>query len=171
MRQYESIDLSFMSTTPHSFSAEVELDCSPEQLFDVFEDPDSWAEWVDAITGVEWTSPKPYRVGTTRTVTLLGRQVANEEFIAWDRGKHMAFKFVSGTMPVDAFGENYEVTDLGGGRCKLRWTLALKQSGPMRLTLIIFAPAMRWVVRRTLGGLKRYIARQQFSSAEPIAAQ
>ena len=37
-----------------------------------------------------------------------------EEFIAWDRGDHMAFKFVrSNKDKMQAFGTDYKVEDLG----------------------------------------------------------
>ena len=37
------------------------------------------------ITKVDWTSPKPFRAGTTRTVTLNGIKV-DEVFVVWDHG-------------------------------------------------------------------------------------
>ena len=34
---------------------------------------------------MEWTSPKPFGLGTTRTVTMSGDLAGYEEFIAWER--------------------------------------------------------------------------------------
>ena len=46
------------------------------------------------IDRVDWTSPRPFGVGTTRTVTFQGGGMeVYETFIAWDPGKHMAFTF------------------------------------------------------------------------------
>lgn len=108
------------------YTTEVDLDCTPDQLFDVFEDADSWPLWVPAIQQVEWTSPLPPRVGTTRTVQLTGGVEVGERFTAYDRGRRMQFVFTSlPTAGVDGFGEDYRVTDLGDGRCRLWWMMAL----------------------------------------------
>ena len=126
MYPMEDIDLDYIRTTKFSFTGTVDLDCTPDQLFDVFEDPVSWTVWAGAIKKVEWTSPKPFGVGTTRTVTMVGGMEGYEEFIAWERGKHMAFKFTkSNKNTARAFGEEYVVTDLGDGRCQLKWTMAM----------------------------------------------
>ena len=52
-----------------------------------------------------------------------------EEFIAWDRGDHMAFKFVrSNKDKMQAFGTDYKVEDLGNTAVYLfgQWPLNLK---------------------------------------------
>ena len=36
------VGLEFCETAPHRFVAEVVVRATPEQIFDVFEDPDSW---------------------------------------------------------------------------------------------------------------------------------
>ena len=171
MHNYESIDIDYFETTPLSFPVDVELACTPHQLFDVFEDPAAWPEWAEAISHVEWTSPKPFGVGTTRTVTLAGNQVGEEEFIAWERGKRMAFMFVRGSVPVQSFGEDYIVTDLGNGHCHLRWTMALVPTGPGKVFLRVFKPGMQWYLKRMLKSLQRYVQKQDFASAERVAAQ
>ena len=108
------------------YTTTVELDCTPGQLFDVFEDAESWPLWVPVIQEVTWTSPQPPRVGTTRTVRLVGGLEARERFTAYERGHRMQFVFTSlPTGGVDGFGEDYRVTDLGGGRCRLWWMMAL----------------------------------------------
>ena len=45
--------------------------------------PESWPYWAVGIKKVEWTSPKPFRVGTTRTVTFADGTEVYERFIAW----------------------------------------------------------------------------------------
>ena len=171
MQTYDRIDMWYFETTRFRFPVEAELECTPHQLFEVFEDADAWTEWVGTIDNVEWTSSKPFGVGTTRTVTIAGGQIGEEEFIAWERGKRMAFMFVQGTLPAKSFGEDYLVTDLGNGRCKLRWTMAMVPVGPGKIFLRVFGPAMRWYLKRILKSLQRYIVDQDFSNAERVAAQ
>lgn len=159
MYPMEDIDLDYIRNTKFSFTGTVDLDCTPEQLFDVFEDPVSWTVWAGAIKNVEWTSPKPFGVGTTRTVTMVGGMEGYEEFIAWERGKHMAFKFTkSNKNTARAFGEEYVVTDLGDGRCQLQWTMAMTPTAPGALFMNLFKPAMGWFVQKMANNLGRYVA-------------
>lgn len=69
------------------------LPITPEQLFEVFADAESWPHWATVITDVEWTSPEPRGVGTARTVTMRGGIIGDEEFLAWEPFSHMAFRF------------------------------------------------------------------------------
>ena len=159
MYQLEDIDLDFIHQTRFSFPATVELDCTPDQLFDIFEDPHSWTVWAGAITKVEWTSPKPFGVGTTRTVTMSGGMIGVEEFIAWKRGERMAFKFTQcNKSMITAFGEDYVVTDLGNGRCRLQWTMAMQPRGASKVFMSGFKPVMGWFVQRLANNLAKYVA-------------
>ena len=159
MYQLDSIDTDFIHNTRFSFPASVELDCSPDQLFDIFEDPDSWPVWVSAIQNVEWTSPQPFGIGTTRTVTMIGGLEGYEEFIEWERGKRMAFKFTqSNKNSLTAFGEDYRVTDLGNNRCKLEWTMAMAPRGASKVFMTLLKPLMGWFAQRTLNDLAKYVA-------------
>ena len=99
---------------------------SPEQVFAAFLDADAWVAWAFPITGVEWTSGFPIEVGSTRTVHMRGGLVGYEEFIAYEHGVRMAFRFNEASKKgVRAFAEDYQVSDLGDGRCVVEWTMAL----------------------------------------------
>lgn len=141
------------------YTTTVELDCTPDQLFDVFEDADSWPLWVPVIRQVEWTSPQPPRVGTTRTVRMVGGLEARERFTAYERGRRMQFVFTSvPTAGVDGFGEDYRVTDLGDGRCRLWWMMALLPAPGVAATAMGLTG---WVtglfLRRSARGLAEYV--------------
>ena len=79
-------------------------------------DGDTWTKWLP-ITKVEWTSAKPYQVGTTRTVWI-GDQRVDEVFFAWDEGSRMAFRFDRTTLPLKAGVEDYQVHKTETG-CRL----------------------------------------------------
>ncbi len=114
------------AAAPKRYTTTVDLDCTPDALFDVFEDADAWPLWIGPIRSVEWHGPMPPTVGTTRTVHMVGGIELLERFTAWERGRHMQFVFVEFPQPgLDGFGEDYRVADLGGGRCRLKWTMAL----------------------------------------------
>ncbi len=82
-------------------------------------DAQAWTQWLP-ITGVTWTSPRPFGVGTTRTVDI-GKQSVQEYFFAWEDGRRMAFNFTRSTLPLSAAVEDYQVIPTADG-CELRWT-------------------------------------------------
>ena len=119
-----SFERDFFDTAACRFVNTVELDCTPQQLFEVFEDPTSWPRWAPGIGEVEWTSPEPYGPGTTRTVRFWGGMSVYEDFFVFDAPREMAFRFYGTSEKLwDAFGELYRVEDLGA-RCRLTWTVA-----------------------------------------------
>ncbi|GAB7145193.1 SRPBCC family protein [Mycobacterium riyadhense] len=156
MHPCERVDLSFIETAPHLFRNSVDLAITPEQLFEVLADADAWPRWAKVITKVTWTSPEPYRVGTTRTVEMRGGIVGDEEFLAWEPFTHMAFRFnACSTRAVAAFAEDYRVEVIPGG-CRLTWTMAQQPAGPARLAMRVFAPLLNVALRRFLTNLRRY---------------
>jgi len=137
----KKIGLEFFTSAPIRIESEVILPCSPESLFRCFADADAWSEWVDVIEKVEWTSPSPFEVGTTRNVEMLGGMIAYEEFLAWDAPRHLAFRFNQFTQKfINAFGEDYKVMDLGDGRCRLVWTVAMEPRGIIGLAAPLLKP-------------------------------
>jgi hypothetical protein len=106
------------------------VSATPERIFEVFQDAHSWTRWAFPITGVEWTSPFPLEVGSTRTVFMVGGMTGWEEFIAWEPFRRMAFRFNQSVKGgPTAFAEDYLLTDLGGGRTRVEWTMAMSLPG------------------------------------------
>lgn len=157
MNRCRDVGMDFFDTAPARFVAEVEVRATPGQIFDAFEDAEAWPAWALPIRRVEWTSPKPFGVGTTRTVTMIGG-VGKEVFIAWERGRHMAFRFTETSMPqTAAFAEDYLVTDLGGGRTRVRWTMAMEPTGASAVVVRVVGFAMRWGLRVMLNRFRGYV--------------
>lgn len=153
------VDPSFFETARERFVFQVELACTPERLFEVFEDPDSWPLWAPGIGHVEWTSPKPYGPGTTRKVKLRGGPEILEHFLSWERGRTMAFRVVHATEPVwQAFGEKYDVVPVPGGRCQLTWTVAYEPRDQFAKLHPWIRPAMWLALKGFMLGLKIYVA-------------
>jgi hypothetical protein len=160
VHECRKIDLDFFASAPIRIASAVELPCKPETLFACFEDAAAWSEWVGVIEHVELTSPGPFRVGTTRTVEMSGGLVAYEEFLAWDAPRHMAFRFNQFTRRfLNAFGEDYRVTDLGDGRCRLVWTVAIDPAGPSGLVSLVLKPMLTLILRKIMRDLKKYMER------------
>ncbi len=159
----ERVDLSFIAEAPFRFVSTVDLAITPEQLFEVLGDAESWPHWATVITKVTWTSPEPRGVGTTRTVSMRGNIVGSEEFLAWAPYSHMAFRFNdSTTNSIGAFAEDYRVTETAGG-CHLVWVMAMKPAGlAARLGMELGKPVMSWLFQRFLHNLDRY-SRERFA--------
>lgn len=155
--QCERVELDFIDQAPFRFVSTVDLAITAEQLFEVLSDETSWPHWATVITNVEWTSPEPRGVGTTRTVTMRGHIVGDEEFLAWEPFSRMAFRFNTSTSnAISAFAEDYRVVETADG-CHLTWVMAMKPSGLAgRLGMTMGRPVMAWLFQRFLHNLRRY---------------
>ena len=149
------IRMSLIDTAPAVFSNSVDIALSPEELFEVLARADTWPRWASVITDVEYTSPEPHGVGTTRVVTMRGGIVGDEEFLAWEPCRHLAFRFnASSTSALSAFLEDYRIepTDTG---CRLTWTLAQELAGPSKVFAPLTGPLCDLAFRRFLKNLQR----------------
>lgn len=160
----EQVDLGFVDCAPQRFSNSVELAITPEQAWEVLADAEAWPRWASVITNVTWTSPEPHGVGTTRMVDMRGGIIGDEEFLAWEPARHMAFRFnASSTSSLAAFVEDYRIEPTADG-CRLTWTLANRLAGPARWASSISGPLMNLAFRRFLSNLRRYTD-QRFTTA------
>ena len=158
MHSCRAVDLGFFETAPESFRYEIVLTATPARVFEVFEDEDSWPVWADAILRVAWTTPKPFAVGTKRTVDLRGGLSADEYFIAWEPNERMAFYFERTNKPVlRAFAEDYQLEALPNGKTKLVWRVAFESRGLMAYVSPLLRPIVRTMLGRMMKGLDRYL--------------
>jgi carbon monoxide dehydrogenase subunit G len=157
MKPCERVGLDFIDSAPFRFVSTVELAISPEQLFEVLADAESWPRWATVITKVTWTSAEPRGVGTTRTVHMRGGIVGNEEFLAWEPFTHMAFRFnEASTSSIAAFAEDYNVVPIVNG-CHLTWVMAMKPNGvAARLGMTLGRPVMARMFQKFLYNLRDY---------------
>lgn len=154
----DKVDAAFFEEARWCFRAHEIVRASPERIFEVFQHGPSWPKWAPPITGVEWTSPFPLEVGSTRTVSMMGGLVGYEEFIVWDPPHRMAFRFNEVSRPgVNAFAEDYRVHELGDGRSLVEWTMAMAPEGAGARTFPATAPLVGAGVRFMLGRFRRYV--------------
>ena len=157
MKPCEQVGLEFIDTAPFRFVSTVDLPISPEQVWEVLDDAESWPDWATAITKVTWTSPQPHGVGTTRVVNMRGRITGDEEYLAWDLFSHMAFRFnEASTGSIAAFAEDYRIVQTPSG-CHLTWVMAMKPNGvAARLGMTVGRPVMSWMFQKFLYNLRDY---------------
>ncbi len=155
----EDVGLEFFDEAPMRYEASVEIAATPDQVFGVLLDADAWVQWAMPITAVEWTSGFPIEVGSTRTVHMRGGLIGYEEFIAYQHGVRMAFRFDEVSKKgVLAFAEDYRVTNLGADRCRVDWTMAMKNArSSSGLVKQLTDAVMGFMLRRMLGKFARLV--------------
>ena len=115
------------------------LDSAPVRYVGTFDVPlpaaDVWLDLVrdksldhcKVLAGAQWTSPRPFGVGTTRTMrTTLGALVFEERYFRWEEGRRKSFTGVAmGNLPLfRRFAEDYLVEPTGAASCRFTWTIA-----------------------------------------------
>ncbi|MEB3033677.1 SRPBCC family protein [[Mycobacterium] nativiensis] len=156
MHPCEQVGLDFLERAPQGFSNSVDLAITPDEIWQVLADAEAWPHWASVITNVTWTSPEPHGVGTTRVVDMRGGIIGDEEFLAWEPARHMAFRFnASSTSALAVFVEDYIIEPTPQG-CRLTWTLANRLTGPAAWFSPISGPLMNLAFRRFLSNLRRY---------------
>jgi hypothetical protein len=142
------------------------LDTAPLRLRGSFEIPRPaaavWAEltaehpllWCRILQDVSWTSPRPFGVGTTRTVVALGGlNVFKERFFRWEEGRRHSFVVEQASAPLfRRFAEDYLVEPRGEEACRFTWTIA----GEARPGFGIGTPANRLLLKTLLTDTARH---------------
>ncbi|CAM2069372.1 SRPBCC family protein [Sulfidibacter corallicola] len=152
----QPVDTAFLEEAPLRFVNEAELPMAAERVFAILEDGEAWPRWFKDIRKVTWTTPKPFGVGTTRTVRLATLTVF-EYFFIWEQGHRFSFYFTGHTLPMArAFAEDYQLHSLGPDRCRFLYTVACRPQPWM----IPFQPIMRLqlgsMFRKATAGLVAY---------------
>jgi uncharacterized protein YndB with AHSA1/START domain len=142
----------FIDRAPVRFVNSVVIHADPREVWTALEDAAAWPRWAGVIKNVEWTSQRPFGIGTTRTVTMAGRMVAQEEFIAWEPGRRMAFRFNTASMNgVRAFAERYTIETPAPGASQVTWVMAMAPKGINRAIVRL----TRWPMERAFGRMLR----------------
>jgi Polyketide cyclase / dehydrase and lipid transport len=115
------------------------LDAAPLILREAFEIPLAaervWGEltndeplaWCRILQAVDWTSPRPFGVGTTRTVHALGGlAVLRERYFRWEEGRRHSFTLEEATAPLfRSLVEDYSVEPTSDASSRFTWTIAI----------------------------------------------
>jgi hypothetical protein len=122
-------DESFVDTAPHRFAETFAIAKPAEQVWADLTGDDA-LHWCKALTKLRWTSERPYGVGTTRTVRVLGLIRLDERFIVWEEGRRKTFVGVQANLPIiKRVAEDYLVEPAGEGSCTFTWKIGIEPSG------------------------------------------
>jgi hypothetical protein len=126
--------------------AEREIPVPAEHLFALLEEGSTWRKFFPVIRKVDWTSPKPFGEGTTRTVTVVGGARLDEVFWAWKPGSRMGFEITAASnRALKGLVELYDILPIDPQRCKLRWEMGIELNGRMSVA----EPSMPSSLHRT----------------------
>lgn len=160
MHQCQQVGLEFINQAQVVESNSTILNASARSVFELFSEADKWPRWYPGMNKVTWTSPRPFGVGTTRTVAL-GPLKAYEHFFLWEEDHRFAFCFTGTNLPfVTTLVEEYKLIVLTENSCEFTYTVAYNPALPVRLTGPIGKATLANVFKRATRSLKKYIDTQ-----------
>lgn len=122
-------DLAFADTAPWKFDFEAIISAAPAKVWSAWTDNPGWAKWFKNCKSCVTTSPSSEGVGATRTITVNGLTV-DEVFIAWEAERLWAFTVASMKPSIaKSMVERVTFTDLGNGRTRINYRIAIEPRG------------------------------------------
>lgn len=124
------------------------FDAAPFRLQDQFDIPRPasavWSDlttdkpggWCRILRDITWTSPRPFGIGTTRTVrTVGGIDMLSERFFRWEEGRRQSFYVLKASSPLyRRFAEDHLVEPTSETSCRFTWTIAMEPRRGARIT-------------------------------------
>jgi hypothetical protein len=155
----EPVDETYFDTTPYRHSYPVDLDVAPERVWQSLTSDRALADWGLGIS-LEWTSPRPFGIGTTRSVVLpLHAVTVHERFFGWDEGHRMSFFVTEANRPLlRSFAEDYLVEPTATGS-RFTWTVALTPSDRAKTLVRLSDPITDLVCRSVPRRARAYFAK------------
>jgi hypothetical protein len=155
----EPVDETYFDNAPYRHSYPVELDVPPERVWQSLMSDRALADWGLGIS-LEWTSPRPFGIGTTRSVVLpLHAITVHEQFFRWDDGHRKSFYVTEANRPLlRSFAEDYLVEPTATGS-RFTWTVALTPADRAQLLMRVSDPLMNLVYKSVPWRAKAYFAK------------
>jgi hypothetical protein len=121
------VDEGFFEVAPLILREEFEIPLPAERVWSdlTVDEPLAWCRILQAV---DWTSPRPFGVGTTRTVHALGGlAVLRERYFRWEEGRRHSFTLEEATAPLfRSLAEDYLVEPTSDSYCRFTWTIAIE---------------------------------------------
>ncbi|HEX7060283.1 MAG TPA: SRPBCC family protein [Solirubrobacterales bacterium] len=130
----QPVEEDFFETAPFRLVGEFEIARPAGEVWAELTDENPLA-WCRILQRITWTSPRPFGVGTTRTVRALGGlNVLRERFFRWEEGRRKSFYVVEASTPLARrFAEDYLVEPTSEGSCRFTWTIAMEPRAAVRI--------------------------------------
>jgi hypothetical protein len=118
-------DASVFETAPTRYTDAMDIPRPASEVWKALVADDALG-WCRMLGGAKWTSPRPFGVGTTRTMHVaFGTLVIDETFFHWEEGRRKSFYVNHANLPLFRyFAEDYLVETTPSGGSRFTWTLA-----------------------------------------------
>ena len=157
----EPSDAGVLASAPHVYRYRMQYAAPPERVWESLASDASLSAWGSSLKQLNWLSPRPFGIGTTREVVLAGGAPRfRERFIRWDEGRGYSFAVYEASVPVFRhFVEDYVVEADGDGTV-FTWTIAIEPKRAFSLPFKALSPILKVAFGRTASDGKRYFAKQ-----------
>ncbi|HYO02762.1 MAG TPA: SRPBCC family protein [Mycobacterium sp.] len=159
----EPADEALFTSAPHVFRYTKTLAAPPEKVWESLASDESLAAWSATVSAVNWLSPRPFGVGTTREVVLApGLSRVRERYFRWNEGRGYSFAVYEANLPVfKRFAEDYVIEPEGadGKATRFTWTVAIEPKSGFSLPFKPLAPLLKLAFGRMAADGERYFAR------------
>lgn len=147
----------FLQDAPFRFVNIVDLPVPPERTWAAVTDDDALVSWSRFVTSRRWTSPRPFDVGTTCELTLIGFLTARERYYRWEEGRRMTFSAVEASVPgLRRLAEDFLVEGRPDGS-RLVWTIVLEPHPALTPVLRLAEPITALVLRSVARGVRSQV--------------
>jgi len=122
-------EVAFVDTAPYRFAETFHIDQPAAEVWGQLTG-DNALHWCRAITRLTWTSPRPFAVGTTRSVRVLGMIGLDERYDVWEEGRRKAFVGLQCNLPLlSRVAEEYIVEPVTDSSSTFNWKIGVEPSG------------------------------------------
>lgn len=122
----QPVDETFFENAPWRFVKAFEIGLPASDVWTELT-ADGALSFCRSLRGARWTSPRPFGVGTKRTMpSLFGALVVEETYFRWEEGRRQSFYADRTSLPMfRRFAEDYLVEEASPGTTRFTWTIAL----------------------------------------------
>lgn len=144
----EQADAAFFLSAPIKIVHAIESNVDTENLWRALTADDALVSWARGLTRADWTSTRPFGVGSTRLVEAAGGVASlKEKFFRWDEGTQMSFYVEAASLPgFRKFAEDVLVQQIPGGS-RLTWTFAVEPQRWFSPALTLSRPVLQRVTK------------------------
>jgi hypothetical protein len=157
----EPSDAGVLASAPHVFRYRMQYAATPERVWESLASDASLSAWGSSLKQLNWLSPRPFGIGTTREVVLApGAPRLRERFIRWDEGSGYSFVVYEASVPVFRhFVEDY-VVEADGDNTLFTWTVAIEPKRAFAVPFKLLSPVLKVAFGRAASDGKKYFAKQ-----------
>ncbi|MDT5125446.1 MAG: hypothetical protein QOG79_3403 [Mycobacterium sp.] len=157
----EPSDAGVLASAPHVFRYRMQYAATPERVWESLASDASLSAWGSSVKQLNWLSPRPFGIGTTREVVLApGAPRVRERFIRWDEGSGYSFVVYEASVPVFRhFVEDY-VVEADGDNTLFTWTVAIEPKRAFAVPFKLLSPVLKVAFGRAASDGKKYFAKQ-----------